>query len=65
MAAVYKCDAKFSVCCKFGWLYDCLLLHLQTELGEPDSELQILNDEQAAKLLFKERRGLWCDRLGK
>lgn len=65
MAAVYNCDANFSACRKFGWLHNRVLLHLQAELGRLEDELQDLDDEQAAKLQFKERRGLWCDVLDK
>lgn len=61
MAAVYDCDANFSACRKFGWLHNRVLLHLQAELGRLEDELQDLDDEQAAKLQFKERKGLWCD----
>lgn len=61
MATVYDCDASFSACRKFGWLHNRVLLHLQAELGRPEDELQDLDDEQAAKLQFKARKGLWCD----
>ncbi|KAL9075464.1 MAG: hypothetical protein Q9161_001536 [Pseudevernia consocians] len=63
LAASHDCHANFSIYRKYGWLHNRVLLYLQAELPRLEWDLQLIDDEQAEKVQFKERKGLWCDRL--
>lgn len=65
MAAVWNCDANFSVYRKFGWLHNRVLLHLQADLIRLEDDLQECDDWQAERPLGKERRDLWSHHLDK
>lgn len=53
MAATCDCDAKFSICRKFGWLHNRVLLHLQAELARLEYDLEWIDAAQAERQEFK------------